>query len=74
MDANTIRLIEAARKNNPMLEQLYQAHNELNRKVDVLNDRVHLSAEEEVELHRLKKEKLAIRDQIEQIVHARQSA
>lgn len=74
MDAKTLELIESARKSNPLLEQLYRTHNDLNRQVDALNDQAHLSAEEEVELSRLKKEKLHIRDQIELIVHRRQSA
>jgi uncharacterized protein YdcH (DUF465 family) len=74
MDEKTIKLIEAARKNNPMLEDLYQRHNELNHRVDELNEQSHLSTEEEQELAQLKKEKLHIRDQIEEIVHAKQSA
>jgi len=74
MDAKTLQLIEMTRKNNPLLQRLYDTHNELNRQVDGLNERSHLTAEEEVELSRLKKEKLHIRDQIEQIVHSKQSA
>ena len=74
MDEKTLELIESARKNDPHLERLYHAHNALNRRVDELNDIHHLTADEELELHRLKKEKLSIRDQIEQIVHRRQSA
>jgi uncharacterized protein YdcH (DUF465 family) len=74
MDEKTLELIESARKNNPQLEQLLRTHQELNRQVDELNERIHLSAQEEIELSRLKKEKLRVRDRIEQIVHRRESA
>ena len=74
MDEKTLELIESARKNNPQLEQLLHTHQDLNRQVDALNERSHLTTQEEVELSRLKKEKLRIRDQIEEIVHRRQSA
>jgi hypothetical protein len=74
MDEKTVELIESARKSNPHLEQLWHAHQEMNRQVDELNERPHLTTQEEVELSRLKKEKLRVRDEIEQIVHGRRSA
>lgn len=74
MDAKTQRLVESAQKGNPQLQKLWSSHQELNHQVDMLNDRAHLTAEDEVELSRLKKEKLHIRDQIEEIVYRRQSA
>jgi uncharacterized protein YdcH (DUF465 family) len=74
MDEKTVEMIETARKSNPEVNRLYLAHQELNRQVDDLNSRSHLSSEEEMQLHQLKKEKLRVRDRIEQIVHGRQSA
>ena len=74
MDSKMMAIIETVRKTNPEVDRLYHVHQNLNRQVDVLNERSHLTAEEEVELSRLKKEKLHIRDLLEQSVHRRQSA
>lgn len=74
MDPKTLELIEDARKDNPELETLVTRHQHLNRQVDELNGQPHLTAEEKIELSRLKKEKLRIRDMIEQIVQKKRSA
>jgi len=74
MDSKMMAIIETVRKTNPEVDRLYHVHQNLNRQVDVLNERSHLTAEEEVELTRLKKEKLYIRDLLEQSIHRRQSA
>jgi uncharacterized protein YdcH (DUF465 family) len=74
MDRRTIEIIESVRNSNPEVDRLYHCHQDLNRQVDDLNGRSHLTAEDEVELSRLKKEKLHVRDLIEQLVHGRQSA
>ncbi len=74
MDQKTLELIEDARKDNPELDTLVTSHQHLNRQVDELNGQPHLTAEEKIELSRLKKEKLRIRDLIEQIVQKKRSA
>lgn len=74
MDPKTLELIESLRTNNPSLNGLMNSHQVLNRQVDDLNNRHHLSGDEILELSRLKREKLSVRDQIEDIVHQKASA
>ena len=74
MDQHTLELIDTARHAHPELESLVSDHHNLDAKVSILTDREHLTPEEEVELSRLKKEKLKIRDQIEEILHQKASA
>ncbi|MBI3992916.1 MAG: YdcH family protein [Candidatus Lambdaproteobacteria bacterium] len=74
MDQRTLDLIDAARKAHPELESLVSSHHELDAQVSHLTERGHLTPEETLELSRLKKEKLKIRDQIEDILHQKASA
>ena len=74
MDQRTLDLIDAARKAHPELESLVSTHHDLDAKVRKLTELEHLTPEESVELSRMKKEKLKIRDQIEDILHRRASA
>jgi uncharacterized protein YdcH (DUF465 family) len=50
------------------LAKLWKEHLELDSKIEALSERRYLSAEEEVEIKRLKKMKLAGRDRIETIL------
>ncbi len=74
MDQRTLEMIDSARKANPELDSLVNSHQDLDVKVMHLTERGHLSPEETVELSRLKKEKLRIRDRIEEILHRKASA
>jgi uncharacterized protein YdcH (DUF465 family) len=49
------------------LEKLVAEHRDLDLRVDKLEQRVHLTAEEELEVHELKKLKLQKKDQIESL-------
>ncbi len=53
---------------NDRYRQLVEQHHEYKRKVEALEAKHTLSAEEEVEEHRLKKLKLRLKDEMEQIV------
>lgn len=74
MDQRTLDMIDSASKLNPELQTLVSTHRNLDGKVDELSERVNLSADESVELKRLKIEKLRIRDQIEIIIHQKATA
>jgi uncharacterized protein YdcH (DUF465 family) len=71
MDQQMLARLETMRKHNPQVGPLVDMHRDLDGKVLALNERTHLTPEEEVELARLKKEKLRIKDQLEHMLHAR---
>lgn len=71
MDQQMIGRIEAMRKNHPEVDSLMEAHRSLDAQVTSLTERSHLTPEENVQLARLKKEKLRIKDQLEEMVHAK---
>jgi uncharacterized protein YdcH (DUF465 family) len=71
MDQHMISRIEAMRKDHPEVESLLDAHRTLDEKVVALAERSHLTPEETLELARLKKEKLRVKDKLEQMLHAR---
>jgi hypothetical protein len=71
MDQHMLRRIEAMRKDHPEVESLLDAHRILDEKVLALGERSHLTPEENLELARLKKEKLRVKDKLEQMVQAR---
>lgn len=68
MEQIDVELIQTLLSNNEELARLWAAHQELGVQVDALDGRVYLSPEEQVELKRLKKVKLAGRDRMEQIL------
>jgi uncharacterized protein YdcH (DUF465 family) len=74
MDKQTLDLIAANRNSHPELDTLVTEHQALDAKVAELTDKAFLSEEEDAELHRMKKEKLQLRDRIEEILHQRASA
>jgi uncharacterized protein YdcH (DUF465 family) len=53
---------------DPELKQYYEEHQELEKKLDEYQHKLHLSAEEEVEKKRLQKMKLAGKDKMMQIL------
>jgi len=54
---------------NDEFRRLASQHTELHKQLEALESKSHLSAEEEVEEHRLKKLKLRLKDQMTEIVN-----
>jgi len=69
MDQRTLEQLEAIRKDHPEVDDLLREHRTLDEKVTDLDNKTRLSAEEDLELHQLKKEKLRIKDAIESLIH-----
>ncbi len=69
MDSLTLSKISAMRQQVPALDELVTQHQTLDERVTDLQARDHLTGEEAVELARLKKEKLHIKDRIEALLH-----
>lgn len=61
-------IIEALKKENEEFRKLYQEHRELDGLLAELNKKHHLTAEEEVEVNRMKKEKLKKKDKIAEMI------
>ena len=74
MDQATLDQIEAVRTSRPELEVIVQEHHDLDDRVAHLSQSAHLTADEQLELARLKKKKLMLRDQIEDLIHDRKLA
>ena len=68
METQDLALIEKHRKDNYQLDKLYKDHLEVGKKIDQLEASKGLGANEEQELHDLKKAKLDGRDQLEQLL------
>ena len=68
MEARDAELINTLASSNDELRIAYEEHTRLAGLVDELEARGHLSVEEEVEQHRLKKLKLAEKDKIMRIL------
>ncbi len=56
------------------IDSLMHEHRTLDAQVSELANKSHLTPEEDLELHRLKKEKLRLKDKIEAVLHSRKSA
>jgi uncharacterized protein YdcH (DUF465 family) len=74
MDQHVQEQLEALRKTDPEVELMVREHRALDEKVTSLSGKPHLTPEEDVELHRLKKEKLRLRDRLEAVIHQQKSA
>ncbi|MEW5743990.1 MAG: DUF465 domain-containing protein [Nitrospirota bacterium] len=61
-------VVETLKRENEEFRKLYQEHRELDTMLSELNKKHYLSPEEEVEVHRLKKEKLYKKDKIAELV------
>jgi uncharacterized protein YdcH (DUF465 family) len=69
MDRNNQEEIKAhLMQTNEHFRQIMNEHHECDRLVDILESKSVLTAEEEVEEHRLKKIKLRLKDEMEQII------
>ena len=69
MDRNNQEEIKAhLMQTNEQYRQLLNQHHQYDELVDALESKQALSAEEEIEEHRLKKLKLHLKDQMEQLV------
>lgn len=69
MDRNTLEEIKAhLMQTNEQYRDLMRQHHEFDALVEVLENKAVLTAEEEVEEHRLKKLKLHLKDQMELMV------
>ena len=73
MDANNQELNETVQEAISM-DALVQEHRTLDEQVTELSGRSFLTPEDHVELARLKKEKLRIKDQISELSHIKESA
>ncbi|KMY65770.1 hypothetical protein AAU61_20260 [Desulfocarbo indianensis] len=70
MDKQDIALIEKLTQENQELAALWREHQQLDAQLDAMAQRTYLSPQDEQEVKRLKKVKLAGRDRIEQILAA----
>ena len=66
--------LETLRKNDPEVDSLLREHRSLDDQVSDLTSKSFLTPDEEMELHRLKKEKLRLKDRIESVLHQAKSA
>lgn len=68
MDKQDIELIEELLSENEDLASLWREHQQLDMQLDAMGQRSYLSPQDEQELKKLKKVKLAGRDRIETIL------
>lgn len=68
MEQRDLELIETLVEEDPELANLWKEHRGLETQIQTMDDRVYLSAEEQMERKRLQKLKLAGRDRIEAIL------
>ena len=73
MDGNTQDL-ENSHETDLDVDSLHQLHRSLDDKVRDLTSKTFLTPDEDLELHRLKKEKLVLKDRIEAVQHQQKSA
>ena len=71
MDSAMMDQISRLPRNDPHIESLVERHRMLEERIHALSMREHLTPSESVELARLKKEKLVVKDEIESLLHAR---
>jgi len=71
MDSTTLEQIAALQRSDPRIESLVERHTLLEERIRVLTQREHLTPSETVEMARLKKEKLGVKDEIEALLHAK---
>src|SRR5579863_5081886 len=71
MDNSTMDQISRMQRSDPRIESLVERHLVLEERIRVLTARDHLTPAESVEMARLKKEKLGVRDEIETLLHVK---
>lgn len=69
MEKHDIELLEQLVASNEELREYYLEHRELEKQLNVLAGRLHLSVEEELERKELQKRKLAGKDRMVQILN-----
>ena len=69
MDQQMLEQLESIRKDHPEVDSMVKEHKALDDKVTELSDKAFLTPEEDLELHQLKKEKLRIKDELENLIH-----
>jgi len=74
MDQRVQEQLEVLRKIDPEVDTMVREHRALDAKVTMLTEKAFLTPEEDVELHRLKKEKLRLKDKLEAAIHQQKSA
>jgi uncharacterized protein len=74
MDQRVQDQLEALRKTDPEVDILIREHRTLDERVSELSSKSHLTPEEDVELHTLKKEKLRLKDKLEAAIQQQKSA
>ncbi len=70
MDKRDLELIEKLLPQDPELAALWREHQQLDARLEAMSQRVYLSPQDEQEVKRLKKVKLAGRDRMEAILAA----
>ena len=68
MEPREEQMIASVVDRDPELRKYYEEHLELEKRLDDLNSRMHLSPEEELEKKRLQKQKLIGKDKIMEIL------
>jgi uncharacterized protein YdcH (DUF465 family) len=71
MDSSTLDQISRMPRNNPRIDSLVERHSVLEERIRILTVRDHLTPSESVEMARLKKEKLGVRDELETLLHVK---
>lgn len=66
--------LETLRKTDPEVDSLLHEHRSLDLQVSDLTNKSFLTSEEDMNLHRLKKEKLKLKDRIETVLQQAKSA
>lgn len=61
-------IVEALKRENEEFRRIYQEHRELDSQLLEFNRKLYLTPEEEVEVHRIKKEKLYKKDKIAELI------
>jgi uncharacterized protein len=73
METADMEMILSLVEQDQELAGLWAKHQELEKALDEMNQRIYLSSEEQIERKQLQKRKLAGRDRIEQILAAHRS-
>lgn len=61
-------IVEVLKKENEEFKRIYQEHRNLDSQLSEFNKKAYLTSEEEVEIQRIKKEKLYKKDKIAELI------
>jgi uncharacterized protein YdcH (DUF465 family) len=65
---NDEEIIETLKRENEEFRRVYQEHRDLDSMLSEFNKKHYLTTEEELEVHRMKKEKLSRKDKIAELI------